>query len=355
MDIRSVKVYKKRFPLSRPYTITRETYDYTEVVFLELELSNGIKGTGAASPEYAVVGESPETTYLNLQSDEVAKLAGKDIRQCLSLIRLYNRLYSSYPGTRAAIDIALHDAFTQWLEIPLVDFYGRQHQGMITSVTIGIKDVAATLEEAMEYYDRGFKALKIKTGLHAAEDAERIIRLREKFGNHFEIRVDANAGYTLEQLQTFLELVKDQHVELIEQPLPPGNDHALEGLPSSVKTKLAADESLKDADTALQLVKEGVYGIFNIKLMKCGGITGAFDIAGVARNAGKKLFWGCNDESCISITAALHAAFACEHTRYLDLDGSLDLADDVAKGGFVLREGYMQTVNRPGLGLNILF
>lgn len=351
MLIRSVKVYKRNLPLTRPYTITRETYDHTEVVFLELELSNGIKGVGAASPEFEVVGESPAITFQKLQDDEVAQLKGKDIRQFLSHIRYYNQHFSQYPGARAAIDIALHDAFTRWLDIPLVEFYGRQHERMITSVTIGIKDVAATLEEAAEYYEKGFKALKIKTGLHVEEDGERIIRLREKYGDYFEIRVDANTGYTITQLQQFLELVKDQSVELIEQPVLPGSDPELTVLPSPVRAQLAADESLKDARTALLLAQQDAYGIFNIKLMKCGGITAAFDIAGIARQAGKCLFWGCNDESCISISAALHTAFACEHTRYLDLDGSLDLAEDIAQGGFVLKDGYMQTTDRPGLGL----
>jgi L-alanine-DL-glutamate epimerase-like enolase superfamily enzyme len=57
------------------------------------------------------------------------------------------------------------------------------------------------------------------------------------------------------------------------------------------------------------------------------------------------------DESIISITAALHAALASPATRYLDLDGSLDLARDVVKGGFVLRDGYLSTSNAPGLGV----
>lgn len=353
MEIRSVKTYKKCLPLSRPYTITRETYDQVEIVFLELELSNGIKGIGAASPEFLVVGESPEMTFANLQSDEVAQLKGKDIRHFFSLIRFYNQQFRAYPGTKAAIDMALHDAFTKWMEIPIADFYGRQHDAMITSVTIGIMDVHATLVEATEYYERGFKALKVKTGLQPEEDAERIIKIREKFRDHFEIRVDANTGYNIRQLQLFLELVKDQQLELIEQPLLPEADHALADLPQLVKNKLTADESLKDAATALKLVGEKNYGIFNIKLMKCGGIFAALEVATIARHAGVKLFWGCNDESCISIAAALHAAFSCMHTHYLDLDGSLDLAEDVASGGFTLQDGYMRTTGLPGLGVEI--
>ena len=258
------------------------------------------------------------------------------------------------PGTQACIDIALHDAFGQFIGIPVVDFYGRHHERMLTSVTIGIKDITATIEEASDYYARGFRVLKVKTGLDAALDAERIIKLKEKFGDHFTLRVDANTGYDVHQLQLFLEKSKNTGVELIEQPLPPAMDSAILQLSPEVRSTLAADESLKNAYSALQLSQQRLYGIFNIKLMKCGGISGAFEIAAIAKPAGIRLFWGCNDESIISITAALHAAFACPHTKYLDLDGSLDLAEDIVTGGFSINDGYMYPNNKAGLGLVVV-
>ena len=64
--------------------------------------------------------------------------------------------------------------------------------------------------------------------------------------------------------------------------------------------------------------------------------------------------WGCMDESAISIAAALHGALACPATRYLDLDGSLDLARDVASGGFVLEDGIMRPAPGAGLGVTLL-
>jgi L-alanine-DL-glutamate epimerase-like enolase superfamily enzyme len=63
--------------------------------------------------------------------------------------------------------------------------------------------------------------------------------------------------------------------------------------------------------------------------------------------------WGCMDESCIGISAALHAALASPATRYLDLDGSFDLANDLATGGFDLRDGHLHTLDTPGLGATL--
>ncbi|MFT3936932.1 MAG: dipeptide epimerase [Chitinophagaceae bacterium] len=354
MKIKSVKATRKNLALQKPYTIARETIADVENIFFEVVLENGLRGYGAANPDPEVVGETPEQTFQNLQSDFVQSLAGRDIRHFIQIIDDCRQQFPHLPGTMACIDIALHDAFAQFIEISLVDFYGKKHAKMLTSVTIGIKDVAETLKEADEYYTKGFRVLKIKTGLDASLDAERIIKLEEKFGNHFTIRVDANTGYNLAQLQSFLQQTKNTKLELVEQPLLPAIDKDLLQLPLATREKLAADESLKDANAALLLAQDKRYGIFNIKLMKCGGIRGALQIAAIAKSANIDLFWGCNDESIVSITAALHVAFACPHTKYLDLDGSLDLAEDVVSDGFNLEDGYMSINDKPGLGLTIL-
>ena len=74
----------------------------------------------------------------------------------------------------------------------------------------------------------------------------------------------------------------------------------------------------------------------------------------IAKNANINLFWGCNDESIISITAALHAAYCCSNTKYIDLDGSFDLAEDLVTGGFELKDGYMHINSQPGFGVTKL-
>ena len=86
-------------------------------------------------------------------------------------------------------------------------------------------------------------------------------------------------------------------------------------------------------------------------MMKCGGIVGALEIATIARNSEIDLFWGCNDESMVSIAAALHSAYSCSNTKYLDLDGSFDLSSDLVTGGFILKDGLMYCSEKPGLGL----
>ena len=352
MRIKSVRAYLKNLALTKPYTIAYQTTSDVENVFLEIELDNGMVGIGAANPSPDVVGESPEQALQNLQGEWVTSLVGKDIQLFMGLISEAHQQFPKAPGTLAALDIALHDAFGQYLGVPIVQFYGQKIHSLPTSVTIGIMNVADTLAEAADYYQQGFRVLKVKTGLNVTEDIERIIKLRETYHTEFTIRVDANQGYSTPDLQRFIAATTKASVELIEQPLPVGQELELVELPNDIRQLLAADESLKGPKAALHLAQQPQpFGIYNIKLMKCGGIRAALDIATIAEPARISLFWGCNDESRVSITAALHAAFACPHTRYIDLDGSLDLAEDVVSGGFIIENGYMRPTGGSGLGL----
>ena len=352
MKIRSINTWLQPLPLTRPYTIAYKTIADTEIVFLEITLDNGITGIGAANPFSAVVGETPAITLANLQTDFVQQLIGRDVRYFNQLIDEALLQFPHLPGTIAAIDIALHDAFCQLIGIPLVDLYGRKKQALLTSVTIGIKETTAMLEEAKENFMAGFKVIKIKTGLDVEQDIERVTKLTEQFGNKMLIRVDANQGYSLTQLKQFIQQTKQLSIELIEQPLPVAKEKELVTLDEAERRVLAADESLIDAASALQLSHApALYGIFNIKLMKCGGIRGAREIAVIAASAGIDLFWGCNDESIVSIAAALNVAYSCSNTKYLDLDGSFDLAGDLVTGGFILKDGYLYCNDLPGLGV----
>lgn len=352
MKIKSVKAWLEHLPLTKPYTIAYKTITDTEIVFFEIELENGITGIGASNPFNAVVEETPADTVINLQTDFVQQFAGRDIRHFNKLIDESLIQFPNLPGTIAAIDIALHDAFGKLLGIPVVDLYGRKINALPTSITIGIKDITEMLEEAKANYAAGFKIIKIKTGQNVEEDIERVTKLTEQFGDKMKIRVDANQGYNINQLKYYLDKTKHLSTELVEQPLPVAKEKDLLTLTETQRKLLAADESLIDPLSAMQRSHPPLpYGIFNIKLMKCGGIRAAKEISIIANNAGIDLFWGCNDESIASIAAALHVAYSCGNTKYIDLDGSFDLSRDFVNGGFILKDGIMYCSDEPGLGI----
>ena len=319
---------------------------------VRIETDDGSTGLGCASPEHFVTGETWEACDAALAESALRWLVGRSVHELGALCRELGERSPGTPAARAAVDIALHDLWAKQIGVPLADALGRAHTELPTSITIGIKDAVATVEEADEYLKRGFRVLKVKLGHSLDDDIGRLRRLREFAGEPIVIRVDPNQGYTADEVLRFSEETAALDIEFLEQPMKAGDVDAMRVLPDTVKNRLAADETLLDESDALALVQPPrACGIFNIKLMKCGGVHAAKRIATIAETAGVELMWGCMDESVVSISAALHAAFSSPATRYIDLDGSLDLARDVADGGFILEDGVMRTRDEPGLGV----
>jgi len=352
--IRSVSSRLEAFALTRPYAIAQQApVSEVDNVIVRIEALAGPTGWGAASPAEGVTGETIASCREALSEERLAWLVGRDVRTLPALCREARERMPANPAARAAVDMALHDLLAQHLGVPLVEMLGRAHEELPTSITIGIKPLDETLAEADEYLGRGFRVLKVKTGDSLEGDVERLARLRERCGSGVTIRVDANQGYTAQETARFFARTAPLDIEFVEQPVPrEALTSVSRTLTADQRRRIAADESLHDEKDALLLASpEPVCGIYNIKLMKCGGIDSARRIAAVAETAGIALMWGCMDESRISIAAALHAAFASPATRYLDLDGSLDLARDVAEEGFTMDGGRMRTTDAPGLGI----
>lgn len=352
MKVARVEARTRRVELVRPYEIAAKSTDAVDLVVVRVTADDGTYGLGSATPEPAITGETLAACRAALEPAAVQWLVGRDVATGDDAWRTARERAPQAPGACAALDMALLDLRARGAGRPLADVLGRVHTELPTSITIGIKSLPETLAEADEYLARGFRCLKVKIGRSIADDLSRLERLRERVGGGATIRVDANQGYDLPALQRLLAAAEDLDLELIEQPLPAGREDQLRALPAAARRLLAADESaMHERDAAALTAAPMPFGTFVVKLMKCGGIGPALAIGATAAAHGVDLMWGCMDESVIGISAALHAAFACRATRYLDLDGSLDLADDVAVGGFTLANGRLRTLDRPGLGV----
>lgn len=354
MKIQTATAWKEYFPLTKPYAIANETFDHVENIFVRLGTLDGVFGIGVASPAPDVTNESATDCQEALDRHLEPLLRGQDARHVKALVRELNDNLASTPAAMAAVDMALHDLLAKIMDIPLVDLLGRCHASLATSVTIGISSVQETLEEAADYLSQGFNILKIKLGNNLEEDIERLFRLREQIGRHVPVRVDINQGYSREDFAAFIQKTALLDLEFAEQPLQHDDLEGMFDYSASIRKKTAADESLHTVADAFKLAASPQpFGIFNIKLMKCGGIASGVQIADIARLAGIDVMWGCMDESVVGISAALHAALASPATRYLDLDGHLDLARDIAQGGFKINNGRLYVLDKPGLGITL--
>ncbi len=145
--------------------------------------------------------------------------------------------------------------------------------------------------------------------------------------------VDANEAWTPEVLADALPTLASLGVEMIEQPLPAGDDAALAGLDRPVP--VCADESCHDIASLAGL--KGRYDMINIKLDKTGGLTEALRLADAAEAAGFGVMVGCMIGTSLAMAPA---ALLAGRARLADLDAPLLLARD-REPGIVYRGSVM--------------
>ena len=354
MQAEHVRVVRRLLALTEPYAITGEHIDTADIIVLHVRTDTGLDAYGASAPSKRLTGETGASALDTLTTVVVPWLEAASLEQPVELLQDLPAPLAQQPAARAAIDIALHDLRAKQVEAPLRRWLGTRPDDMITSITIGICSVEETVRQGMARLAEGFACLKVKVGEAFEEDVARLQALREAVGKGTSIRVDANEGYSPDEACRFLDAMKRIHIELLEQPVPREDLDGLKHVTQYAKRiPVMADESAASVQDALRVLDREAASAINIKLMKCGGLGPAREILAAARAHTVPCMLGCFDESRISIGAAAHLALSDDQVFWADLDGHLDLAEDVAQGGVNVAAGYIAVSEEPGLGVQV--
>jgi L-alanine-DL-glutamate epimerase-like enolase superfamily enzyme len=186
-----------------------------------------------------------------------------------------------------------------------------------------------------------FPAVKVK--VDARVDVALLERIRAR--SPAALRVDANGAWDGLDIAGTSGRLEALGVEFIEQPLMPGDDGKMEAILRASRLPILADESCAIAADVERL--PGRFSGFNIKLVKCGGLTPGLAMARRGRELGLKVMIGCMLESSLLISAGCVAA---QLSDYADLDGSWLLRDDPFRG-LEIRAGSLITGPGPGFGV----
>ena len=350
MKIRALEYERLDLPLKEPYQIAYETVTKSHNIILKVITDQGLTGFGCAAPDREVTGESPE--------DVVAQVEGP-IRSLLEGGAAFRHSYYHHelkkhgqvgPSARAMTDMALFDLLSRKAGLPLYQMLGGFRSRIPTSITIGILPLEETLEQAGRFLREGFRILKLKGGLDPVTDIEKVKKLREAFGSGFDLRFDANQGYSPTQAIYFMKQTRSSGIEILEQPTHTKDPKGLREVSRNVSVPVMADESIKSLADAFHLTRKGMMDMVNIKLQKVGGIQDAAHINSVAKAGGLEVMIGCLDECGLGIAAGLHFALSRPNIQYADLDGHLDLVGDPFQGLFQLKDGILIPSDAPGLG-----
>ncbi|MDD5587293.1 MAG: L-Ala-D/L-Glu epimerase [Alphaproteobacteria bacterium] len=304
----SLRVTAESWPLAKTFTISRGSKTEARVVVAELG-DGEHTGRGECVP-YPRYGETVEGVAAAIEGMRGALENGLD-RSCLQ---------KAMPAgaARNALDCAFWDLEAKRSGRPVYELAGLvAPRPLVTLHTIPLDTPEKMAEAARE---AAAHTMRIKVKLGADGDLDRLKAIREAVPDTMII-VDANEGWTPENIEANLYACKQYQVLLVEQPLPAVNDAKLKGLPRLIP--IYADESVHDRKSLPAL--KGKYDAVNIKLDKTGGLTEALAMAAAAKSMGFDIMVGCMVSTSLAIAPALLVA---QKARIVDLDGPLLLARD---------------------------
>jgi len=333
-----IEVKTRRLNLAHTWTISRNSSDYKDNVFVKIE-KDGITGIGEAAPNVRY-GEDADLTTQKI-NDIIPQLSKMNFYHYQEIKNFLDVSITGQSCAKAAVDLAVMDWIGNAFGQPLYKLWGlNPGQAPRTSFSIGIDTVEVIKQKVREA--EKYPLLKIKVG--RANDEEIIDAVRSVTDK--PIRVDANEGWkTKEEALEKINWLATRNVEFIEQPLPSDMLKETAWLKERSPMPVIADEAVKSAADIPKLA-EAYHGI-NIKLMKSGGLLEALRMIHMARALNLKIMLGCMIESSVAISAAAHLS---PFVDWADLDGNLLINNDPYSGVGV-KDGQFQFPDRPGLGV----
>ena len=325
--------------LKHPFTISRESRTVQPSLIVELQ-SDGLSG----------FGEATSSVYYKRTVDSMKHNLEKIIPFIESVtnetpeefwIKAHHFLKDDMFAL-CALDMAYTDLYARKKGKKLYKLWGYStNNNPMTDYTIGIDTIEKMVSKIKEL---PWPIYKIKLGTN--EDITIVKELRKHTNAIF--RIDANCGWTVsEALQNAIEL-KKLGVEFLEQPLKADNWEGHKLLFKNSVLPIIADESCIIEEDVAKCYNH-FHGV-NIKLVKCGGLTPARRMIAVAKQFGMKTMVGCMTESTVGISAIAHLL---PELDFVDMDGGLLLADDIATG-ITINNGVIEYSELNGTGVTLL-
>ncbi|MEM9914132.1 MAG: dipeptide epimerase [Planctomycetota bacterium] len=341
-----LKLHPVELPLRHAWTIAHGTRTVQNNLIVELsDPDTGLSGYGeaAAIPYFGVTvegmveavqmdiaGEPGHETWIAEAYDRVEWIEGGCKNSRVPSLGWRTDGISMPDAVvaflRCAVDQAAYDLVGKQKQQPTWRLFSIDRSTCpVSDYTIGMAEPEVMAEKLREFPD--FPVYKIKLGTGSlATDLALVERLRKETDATF--RVDANTAWTAEEAIRISGPLKQLGVEFIEQPLKrdlPCSEH--EAVYFGSDLPIMADEScITEADVE---ACAGCFHGINIKLTKCGGMTPARRMIARARELDMKVMIGCMTETTVGISAIGQLLPLLD---YVDMDGALLLAEDIADG-----------------------
>jgi len=347
--ITGVRVRKVYAALHVPFTIASGSHEKLDNVFLEIKLENGVRGYGEGASSAHITGESQSQIYAELE--KAAKwIRGKNACDYHLLAEAEYKI--SCRAALTAFEMAVLDAWSKTLEVPLWKFFGDKANKIKSDITVVVGGEKSEEDFLEKMWRTGFDIFKIKIGTNFDEDIKRVLFINNKFPGA-RIYLDANCGYKAKTSLKFMKELNKRNVfpAVFEQPALREDFDGLKFLSGKLNVPVCADESASTFEDAFRIIKYGCSAI-NIKLMKFG-LLRSREIFNLAKAKGTKLMIGEMLESPLSSVCAAHFAAGLDGFDFIDLDTPFFLKTNPTQDRGIIRKNGIYEVSGVCSGIGV--
>ncbi len=329
----------------------------SEFGIVRIIAEDGIEGVGEISITFPRIGFSLCHAARRLL---VPLLIGKDPLCTPELLQTIDAALVgelSAPYLRAAFEMALLDLKGRIYGIPVYELLGgKMRDAAPLAWSIYQKPPEEMAADAAAAIANGFRAIKLKVGRDLETDRLAVRAVANATGGAVSLRLDANMAWrTVAQAMFAIDaLAAEAPIAWVEQPLGRDNLDGLRLLRMRSRVPIMADESLQGLRDAYNVTRAEAADVFNVYVMKAGGLQAARDIFSFASTVGIPCILGSQAELGIGTAAAAHLAAAVVDLPYpIETFGPLRYPRDVVTAGWTIADGLLSPSDKPGLGVNL--
>jgi o-succinylbenzoate synthase len=348
--IDAIELREVALPLVRPFRTSFGEETTKDAILVRVE-ADGHEGWGecVASPQPRYSEEWNDGAWAILRDHLGPALVDLDVGDPRD-VGAALRFVRGHRMSKAALEAAVIDAWLRADGRSLADFLGAARERIPCGVSVGIAPSAdAMVEEIREYLAAGYRRVKLK--IEPGRDVDVVRHVRDAVGPDVRLSVDANAAYTLDDVDV-LRALDAFDLVMIEQPLDHEDlaDHAR--LAREIRTPICLDESIRSTHDAIVAIEMGACGVINIKQGRVGGIVEARRVHDAARERGIPVWIGGMLET--GVGRAINVALAAMPGVTMPGDTSASaryFAEDLTQPFVVDPDGTMAVPSGAGIGV----
>ena len=355
MQIKTIEPIAVSLPMLKPVVMAGEEVRRADNVLVRIEADTGAVGWGEAAAAPVMTGETLESIVSAVHYLDSA-LRGRDAADIAGALKAMDaRMYGNH-GAKAAIEIALHDLAGRATGKPVHALLGEKKRSRIPLLgVIGGGDYDGDLRDADKKKAAGFTAYKIKVGIGTPEnDAARTRDICKILGSAMLISADANQGFTTEQALVYVRAVKGSGLDFFEQPVAADDLEGMAAVAAATDVAIGADEGIHSLDDIKRHHERKAARGVSLKAIKLGGIRAVTEAGRLCDRLGMSVNISCKTgESSIACAAALHVASVIPNIAWGLTLTHTGLAEDVTAQPVPTAKGHVDSLDRPGLGIDV--